>query len=84
MSQLSGKMKKLRLQFAKDHKNWTIEDWEDVAWSDEFQFLVQDLDGRAKIWCNGVNPSCLVLTVQAGGIGSVMEWRIFSWHTLGP
>ncbi len=29
-----------------------------------------------------MDPSCLVLTVQAGG-GGVMVWGIFSWHTLG-
>ncbi len=28
-----------------------------------------------------MDPSCLVSTVQAGG---VMVWGIFSWHTLGP
>ncbi len=29
-----------------------------------------------------MDPSCLVLTVQAAG-GGVMVWGIFSWHTLG-
>ncbi len=29
-----------------------------------------------------MDPSCLVLTVQAAG--GVMVWGIFSWHTLGP
>ncbi len=28
-----------------------------------------------------MDPSCLVSTVQAGG---VMVWGIFSWHTLAP
>ncbi len=28
-----------------------------------------------------MDPSCLVSTIQAGG---VMVWGIFSWHTLGP
>ena len=28
-----------------------------------------------------MDPSCLVSTVQAGG---VMVWEIFPWHTLGP
>ncbi len=39
-----------------------------------------------KIWhkeCEGMDPSCLVSTVQAGG-GGVVVWGIFSWHTLGP
>jgi len=29
-----------------------------------------------------MDPSCLVTTVQAGGVG-VMVRGIFSWHTLG-
>ncbi len=30
-----------------------------------------------------MDPSCLVSTVQAGGV-RVMVWRIFSWHILVP
>uniref|UniRef100_A0A9J8C1B0 Transposase Tc1-like domain-containing protein n=1 Tax=Cyprinus carpio carpio TaxID=630221 RepID=A0A9J8C1B0_CYPCA len=68
------------------HKNWAIEDWKNVAWSDESRFLKQHSDGRVRIWHKeheSVDPSCLVSTVQAGG-GCVMVWGIFSWHTLGP
>ncbi len=32
---LSAKNWKWRLQFAQAHQNWTIEDWENFAWSDE-------------------------------------------------
>ncbi len=73
-----------RLQFAQAHQNWTIEDWKNVAWSDESSFLLWHSDGRVRIWRKGhesINPSCLVSMVQAGG---VMMWGIFSWHTLGP
>ena len=37
---LSAKNRKLRLQFARAHQNWTIEDWKNVAWSDESRFLL--------------------------------------------
>ncbi len=82
---LSAKSGKRRLQFAQAHQNWTIEDWKNVAWSDESQFLLQHSDGRVRIWCKeheSMDPSCLISTVQAGG--GVMVWGIFSWHTLGP
>uniref|UniRef100_A0A3Q2CF91 Gamma-aminobutyric acid type A receptor subunit alpha6b n=1 Tax=Cyprinodon variegatus TaxID=28743 RepID=A0A3Q2CF91_CYPVA len=81
---LSAKNRKLRLQFAQTHRNWTIEDWKNVAWSDESRFLLRHSDGRVRIWplqYESMDPSCLVSTVQAGG---VMVWGIFSWHSLGP
>ncbi len=83
---LSAKNRKRRLQFAQAHQNWTIEDWKNVAWSDESRFLLQNSDGRVRIWRKGhqsMDPSCLVSMVQAGG-GGVMVWGTFSWHTLGP
>ncbi len=83
---LSAKNRKRRIQFALAHQNWTIEDWINVAWSDESRFLLRYSDGRVRIWCKeheSMDPSCLVSTDQAGG-GGVMVWGIFSWHTLGP
>jgi len=82
---LSAMNRTQRLQFTQDHQNWTIEDWKNVVWSDEFRFLLQHSDGRVRIWRKeheSMDPSCLGSTVQAGG-GGVMVWGIFSWHTLG-
>ncbi len=83
---LSSKNRKRRLQFAQVHQNWTIEDWKNVAWSDESRFLLRYSDGRVRIWRKeheSMDPSCLVSMVQATG-GGVMVWGIFSWYTLGP
>ncbi len=85
MPLLSDKNRKRRLQFTQAHQNWTIEDWKNVAWSDESRFLLRNSDGRVRNWCKeheSMDPSCLVSTVQAGD-GVVMVWGIFSWHTLG-
>ncbi len=38
---LSAKNRKRRIQFTQDHQNWTIEDWKNVAWSDESRFLLR-------------------------------------------
>uniref|UniRef100_A0AAR2INL3 Tc1-like transposase DDE domain-containing protein n=1 Tax=Pygocentrus nattereri TaxID=42514 RepID=A0AAR2INL3_PYGNA len=83
----SSKNRKLRLQFARAHRNCTIEDWKNIAWP-RFQsrFQLRHSDGRVRIWRKqheSVDPSYVVSTVQAGG-GGVMVWEIFSWHTLGP
>ncbi len=83
MPLLSAKNRKQRLQFTQAHQNWTIENWKSIAWSDESRFLLWHSDGRARIWCKeheGMDPSCLVSTVQAGG--GLMVWGILSWHTL--
>ncbi len=59
---LSAKNRTRRLQFTQAHQNWTIEDWKNVAWSDESRFLLQHSDGRVRI-CRKVHesmdPSCL-------------------------
>ncbi len=84
---LSAKNRKRRIQFTQTQQNWTIEDWKNVAWSDECRFLLRHSDGRVRIWHKeheSMDPSCLVSTVQAAGGGGVMVWGIFSWHTFGP
>jgi len=66
------------LQFARDHQNWTVEDWKNVAWSDESQFLLRHSDGRVRIGHKqneNMDPSCLVTAVQAGG--GEMVWGMF-------
>ncbi len=83
---LSAKNRKRGLQFTQAHQKSTIEDWKNVAWSDESRFLLRHSDGWVRIWRkehDSTDPYCLVSTVQAAG-GGVMVWRIFSWHTLGP
>src|SRR5512133_128448 len=47
---LSANNRKLRLQFAQAHQNWTIENLKNVAWSDKSQFLLRHSDGRVRIW----------------------------------
>ncbi len=83
---LSAKNRKRRIQFTQAHQNWTIEDWKNVAWSDESRFLLRHSDDTVRIWRKEherMDPSCLVSTVQAAG-GGVMVWGVFSCHTLGP
>ncbi len=36
---LSVKNRKRRLKFTQAHQNWTIEDWKNIAWSDESRFF---------------------------------------------
>lgn len=83
---ISKKNKKARLQFAKDHQNWTVEDWKKVAFSDESKFNLFGSDGRQHVrrpigTRNDVRYQ--IPTVKHGG-GSVMVWGVFSAQGVGP
>lgn len=77
---ISKKNKKVRLQFAKNHLNWTVEDWKKVAFLDEFKFNLFGSDGRQHVrrpigTRNDVRYQ--IPTVKHSG-RSVMVWGIFS------
>lgn len=83
---LSQTNRKRRLLWALERRNWTVEDWKKVAWSDESRFVLHHADGRIRIWRKQhefMDPSCQMTTLQAGG-GGIMVWGMFSWSTLGP
>jgi hypothetical protein len=42
--------KKLRLEFAKKHASWTVEDWSRVIWSDKTKINRLGSDGRKWVW----------------------------------
>jgi len=60
--------KSKRLQFARAHQNWTVEDWKNVAWSDVFRFLLRHSDGRGvnrmRTWIHhALLPLCRLVVV---------------------
>ncbi len=81
---LSVKNRKRRLQFTQAHQNWTIEDWKNVAWSDEYfccdiqmvrsEFGIKNM----KAWIRPALSQWFSCWWWCNGVG------IFSWHTLGP
>ncbi|GFW76633.1 transposable element Tcb2 transposase [Trichonephila clavipes] len=71
------------LAWAKEHRDWSVENWKRVTWSDESSFQLLNADRRLKIWGQAheaMDPACQVGTVQGHG-GSLMD--VFSWHCLG-
>ncbi|GBO01227.1 Transposable element Tc1 transposase [Araneus ventricosus] len=75
-----------RLQWAREHRDWTIDEWKRVAWSEESRFLIHHVDGRVRVRRlpgEQLLPSCTAGHTQAGG-GGIMLWGTFSWAALGP
>ena len=62
------------LQWACERRNWTLEQWKKVAWSDESRFLLDHVDGHVRV-CRlpgeVIAPGCTMGRRQAGA-GSVM------------
>ncbi len=57
---LSAKNRKRRIQFTQAHRNWTIEDWKNAAWSDESRFLLLHSDiCDIRTWKHGSILPCL-------------------------
>ena len=52
---LSVKNIRARLKFAKDHKDWTNEDWNRIIWSDETKINRVGSDGRYWCWIHDGN-----------------------------
>ena len=74
--QLSKKNVKERLDFAKAHQYWTLDDWKRVIFSDETKINRFNSDGRTWFWSRDpslLNEKSVKPTVKHGG-GRIMMW----------
>ncbi|GBM17655.1 hypothetical protein AVEN_202820-1 [Araneus ventricosus] len=81
---LAKRHRQLRLQWALEHRDWTMDEWKRVAWSDESLFLIHHVDSDVKVSRlpgEQLLPSCTAGHTQAGG-GGIMLWGTFSWAAL--
>jgi transposase len=47
---LTAAMKAARLKFCQDHKDWTLEDWKNVIWTDETSVCLGHRRGSVRVW----------------------------------
>ena len=82
---LSAKHHKAHLDFVYAHKDWTIEDWKKVIWSDETKINHLGSDGRKWVWKKagkGLSDRLVEGTVKFGG-ESLMMWGYMAWQGVG-
>lgn len=71
---LKKKHHQTRLKFAKRYKDWGVEEWSKIIWSDESKFMIFGSDGRKYCWKKSEEPLTdrhVVPTVKFGG-GCIM------------
>ncbi|GBN76236.1 Transposable element Tc1 transposase [Araneus ventricosus] len=83
---MTKRHRQLHLQLAREHRDWTMDEWKRVAWSIESRFLIHHVDGRVRVRRlpnEQLLPSCRAGHTQAGG-GGIMLWGTLSLAALGP
>jgi transposase len=74
------------LKFALTHRNWTIEDWKRVLWTDETKINRIGSDGKVYTWKVRGEPlsdRTTLPTVKHGGGGNIMVWGCMGWNGVG-
>lgn len=77
--------RKKRLEWAKLHKDWDMDMWSKVLWTDESKFQVFGSNRRTFVRRRvgeRMLPECVAPTVKHGG-GSVLVWGSFSFNGVG-
>lgn len=71
---------KNRLHFAHMYKDWTVDDWKSVIWSDETKINRLGSDGRRYCWlkASGLSSGLIQHTLKFNG-GSIMVWGCMTY-----
>lgn len=84
---LNKRDRKRRLKFAKEHKDWTVEDWARVLFSDEMAVkLFMERHVRDYVWRKAdeeFHPDCINYGRRPKGVG-LMFWGVFRKGKMGP
>lgn len=79
---LTREHRRARLRFALDHRDWLVDDWKKVLFTDETRVALNSPDGRERVWRRPgerYSQACITPRVAFGG-GSVMFWGGISWE----
>jgi hypothetical protein len=82
---LTGHHRRDQYDFAIVHRDWTVEDWKHVVWSDETKINHLGSDGRKWVWVRkgeGLSDRTVQGEENFGG-GSLMMWGCMLWEGAG-
>ncbi|KAK2471147.1 hypothetical protein H9L39_17378 [Fusarium oxysporum f. sp. albedinis] len=82
---LMKKMLKERLEWCLAHRDWTLEDWKNVIWSDETSVILLHRRGSYRVWRRATERftrSCI--RERCKGTMEFMFWGAFSYDKKGP
>jgi hypothetical protein len=77
--------RKRRLAWAKKYRDFTVDDWRLVLWSDESKFQLFGSDGRKYCWVKAneqLNQRQIIPTMKFGG-GAIMVWGCMNAEGVG-
>jgi hypothetical protein len=77
---------KRRLNWCRERRQWTVDNWKLVIRGDESRYTMWWSDGRVWVWRmpgKRYLPACVVPTVKSGKV-ALQCWWCFSWNGLGP
>ena len=82
---LNKAQRRSRLEFCLRHKDWTLEDWKKVIWTDETSIVLGARRGSLRTW-RRTNESFekSVIRNRWKGYSEFMFWGSFSWYQKGP
>lgn len=80
---ISEKNRKARLRWCKERKDWSLDQWKEVIWSDESPFVLR-FNRRTRVWRTqdeGLAPFALRGTIKHDQ--KVMVWGCFNAYGVG-
>ena len=83
---ITAAQREKRLEWARDHVDWMMEDWKMVIWTDESSVEIGKESRTCTVWHREgerYREECLVLTFKSGR-KSIMVWGCISYGKQGP
>lgn len=82
---LNTAQRQARLRWALQFKDWTLEDWKRVIWSDETSVVLGQVRGKRRVWRLSKEAyDKTVVRYRWKGKKEFMFWACFSWAYKGP